>query len=118
MTIGTTLMYVPTSVAMKVNSLFDPPAKYVHESGVYETDCDAKVPNFAIRIGGTDFHVNSEDLLLTGKDGYDPYTGGCITGVQATSEPPYILGDTFLKNVVAVFDVGAGEMRFAPHVNY
>lgn len=25
---------------------------------------------------------------------------------------------TFLKNVVAVFDIGAAQMRFAPHVNY
>ncbi len=41
-----------------------------------------------------------------------------VTGIQAAAGPPAILGDTFLKNVVAVFDVGASEMRFAPHVNY
>jgi hypothetical protein len=29
----------------------------------------------------------------------------------------YILGDVFLKNVVAVFDIGASQMTFAPH-NY
>jgi aspergillopepsin I len=30
----------------------------------------------------------------------------------------YILGDTFLRNIVAVFDVGAAELRFAPNVYY
>jgi dihydroxyacetone kinase DhaKLM complex PTS-EIIA-like component DhaM len=40
----------------------------------------------------------------------------CITGIDdggalGTGEL-YILGDIFLKNVVAVYDVGAAEMRF------
>jgi hypothetical protein len=42
----------------------------------------------------------------------------CLTGPQdGGEEGPFILGDTFLNNVVAVFDVGASEMRFAQH-NY
>jgi hypothetical protein len=32
-------------------------------------------------------------------------------------EGVYVLGDVFLKNVVAVFDIGASEMKFAAH-NY
>lgn len=27
-------------------------------------------------------------------------------------------GDVFLRNVVAVFDIGKEELKFAPHVNY
>lgn len=114
---GTTLMYLPPQVAEAVNELFDPPAVYIEEEGVFETDCDATVPTFAIRIGGTDFYINSKDLLLTGDAGYDPYTGGCITGVQA-SQGTYILGDVFHKNVIAVYDIGGEEMRFAAHENY
>lgn len=30
----------------------------------------------------------------------------------------YILGDVFLHNVVAVFDVGNEQIHFAPHNNY
>jgi len=115
---GTTLMYLPDQVAEAVNELFDPPSVYIPEEGVYENDCDATPPTFAIRIGGTDFYINGADLLLTGELGYDPETGGCTTGVQPGGAGPYILGDTFLKNVVAVFDIGASEMKFAPHENY
>jgi len=41
----------------------------------------------------------------------------CISGINDGGNDPgrdlYILGDSFLKSVVAVFDVGAGHMRFA-----
>lgn len=112
---GTTLMYLPPKVAEEVNALFDPPAVYIEEEGIYETDCWATPPDFKIRINGTDFTVNKADMLLTGSLGYDSYTGGCVTGVQPQPGGPYILGDVFLKSVVAVFDVGSSEMRFAKH---
>jgi len=43
----------------------------------------------------------------------DDKTGLCLTSVQRGGEGPYILGIAFPQNVVAVFDVGAAEMRFA-----
>ncbi|EMC91921.1 hypothetical protein BAUCODRAFT_134676 [Baudoinia panamericana UAMH 10762] len=115
---GTTLMYLPNNIAQAVNALFDPPSVYIEEEGVFENYCDATPPTFAIRINGTDFYINSAEMLLTGAGGQDTYTGGCITGVQPGFGGPYILGDTFLKNVVAVYDIGASEMRFAPHENH
>ena len=46
----------------------------------------------------------------------------CITGIDDggddAEEDLYILGDTFQKNVVTVFDVGAVELLFAPHEDY
>ncbi|KAK5118234.1 hypothetical protein LTR85_008214 [Meristemomyces frigidus] len=114
---GTTLVYLPERVADDVNALFDPPSVYIEEEGVYENYCDAVPPTFAIRINGTDFYISGAELLLTGELGYDEYTGGCVTGVQPM-DGIYILGDVFLKNVIAVFDIGASEMRFAPHEKY
>ena len=110
---GTTLVYLPAQLAQQVNAAFNPPAVWVESSGLYETDCDAIPPKFAVRINGTSFYINSQDMLL----GYDPQTGSCVTGIQPANGV-YILGDVFLKNVVAVFDIGASAMRFAPHVNY
>ncbi|KAK4544955.1 hypothetical protein LTR36_003860 [Oleoguttula mirabilis] len=115
---GTTLVYLPERIADIVNALFDPPSVYIEEEGVYENYCDATPPTFAIRINGTDFYISSADLLLTGELGLDTETGGCVTGVQPMDGGIYILGDVFLKNVVAVFDIGASEMRFAPHEKY
>ena len=49
-------------------------------------------------VGGQFFYINSLDMMLE-------------TGLA-------VLGDVFLKNVLAVFDVGAGEMRFAAREDY
>lgn len=59
-------------------------------------------------------------ILYAGTD--DEGNAICITGIDDggddSSEDLYILGDTFQKNVVTVFDVGAVEMKFAPHEDY
>ena len=51
----------------------------------------------------------------------DAGDGTCITGIDdggsATSDL-FILGDTFQKNVVTIFDVGAVELLFAPNEDY
>ena len=57
------------------------------------------------------FYINAADLILDSD-------GSCFTGIDDGGEGPYILGDVFLKNVVAVFDVGASEMRFAAREFY
>lgn len=115
---GTTLLYLPVRLTEAINAAFDPPAVYVEESGVFETDCNATPPDLAITIGGQDFHISGKELLLHGAVGKDPATGGCVTGVQVGPSGVSILGDVFLKNVVAVFDIGASQMKFAPHMNY
>jgi hypothetical protein len=46
------------------------------------------------------------------KDLVDPGTGYCATAITSGGSGPYILGDVFLQNVLAVFDVGNAEMRF------
>lgn len=115
---GTTLNYVPTPLAYAINNAFDPPATYAADEGVFIVDCNATSPSVGITIGGTLFNINSLDLILLA--GTDPNI--CISGVMdggnnATTNV-YILGDTFQKNVVTVFDVGASELRFAAHENY
>ena len=40
--------------------------------------------------------------------------GTCSTGIADGGDGPYILGNLFLPNVIAVFNVSAAEMRFAP----
>ena len=45
----------------------------------------------------------------------------CLSGVQDGGElgsGSFILGDVFLKNVLAVFDVGEVEMAFSSRVYY
>ena len=42
----------------------------------------------------------------------------CLSGIQDDGGSFGILGDVFLKNVLAVYDIGASEMRFAARENY
>lgn len=57
-------------------------------------------------------------------DGADDDTGKvlCQTGFANAGHHGtgdiFILGEFFMKNVVAVFDVGASKMMFAPNANY
>lgn len=37
----------------------------------------------------------------------------CVSGVQVAGDAMMIVRDIWLKSVLAVFDVGAAEMRFA-----
>ncbi|KAJ5730706.1 uncharacterized protein N7483_005214 [Penicillium malachiteum] len=118
---GTTLNYYPTAIADEVNAAFDPPAVYSDDEGAYVVDCDATPPTHGITIGGTTFTINPLDLILyagTDDDGNDVCISGIDDGGDDDSEDLFILGDTFQKNVVTVFDVGAVEMKFAPHVDY
>ncbi|KAJ5195350.1 uncharacterized protein N7498_008788 [Penicillium cinerascens] len=118
---GTTLNYYPTSVANAVNAAFDPPAVYNTTQGAYVVDCNAKPPAHAITIAGTTFTINPLDMILNGGTDANGKTF-CISGIDDGGNDPsadlYILGDTFQKNVVTVFDVGAAQLMFAPHEDY
>jgi len=118
---GTTLNYFPTSVADAFNAAFDPPAVYSEDDGVYYVDCNAKKPALDILIAGTRFDTNPLDLILlagTDENGNDICISGVDDGGSDPTEDVYILGDTFQKNVISVFDIGAAEMRFAAREHY
>ncbi|KAF2395913.1 acid protease [Trichodelitschia bisporula] len=110
---GTTLVYLPSAVAQAVNNAFTPKAKLIASQGGYFVQCNAKTPDFGVTIGGVVFKVSAADLVYQNQR--DPASGLCLTGVQDGGSGPYILGDVWMQNVVAVFDVGAAEMRFAAH---
>lgn len=114
---GTSLTLLPPPIMEGIAAAFNPPAQFNANQSIYETSCNAAVPSFAVRIGGVNLWMNKEDLLLQGQQGYDDTTGSCVLGVQMTLPGgPNVLGDTFLKGVVSVFDVGGKEMRFAMRI--
>ncbi|KAL3256127.1 hypothetical protein ABHI18_007824 [Aspergillus niger] len=118
---GTTLNYYPTSIAEEVNAAFSPAATYSEDEGAYIVDCDATPPTHGITINGKTFYINPLDMILdagTDDEGNTICISGIVDGGSDTSEDLYILGDTFQKNVVTVFDIGATELRFAARENY
>ncbi|KAF5871887.1 putative aspartic-type protein [Botrytis fragariae] len=118
---GTTLNYLPTTMANAINKAFVPAAVYSNDEGAYVVSCTAVPPVFGIEIGGTVFYTNPLDMILyagTDDDGNDVCISGIDDGGSDTADDLYILGDTFQKNVVTVFDVGAGVLQFAARENY
>lgn len=111
---GTSLIYLPQVQVLYINAAFDPPSTVDQNTGYDVIPCNATAPEFGIVIGGTTFYINGEDMILD----LDLGGGMCASGVQNGGGAVNILGDVFLRNVIAVFDVGSAEMRFAPHVNY
>lgn len=118
---GTTLNYYPTAIAEEVNAAFSPAATYSEDEGAYIVDCDATAPSHGITINGKTFYINALDMILdagTDDEGNTICISGIVDGGSDSSEDLYILGDTFQKNVVTVFDIGATELRFAARENY
>ena len=64
-------------------------------------DCDAEPPRMAVTVVGQDFFINPADMIL--EPGVD---GLCTGGIQTSVSDLNILGLTFLKNVLVVFDWG------------
>ncbi|KAL4918378.1 aspartic peptidase domain-containing protein [Aspergillus aurantiobrunneus] len=122
---GAPMNYVPRAVAEEYNGLFSPAGSWNEVQQAYQVDCDSEAPNFAVQVGGTTFDLNPDDLILhTGTQdlGGDELCLSAITpgmGTQLDENDPtnttelYILGASFLKDVVAVFDFGNSQMRFA-----
>ena len=109
-------MFLPLGVAEDVNALFDPPARY-NESGrgEYTVSCSAKAPEFGVNIAGQTLLVNRTDLILPSS------TGGCASSINHYDDPDVdyaTMGEAFLRSVVAVFDIGSSEMRFAQREAY
>jgi len=118
---GTTLNYFPTAVADAIAAAYVPAAVYEADEGAYIVDCDAVAPGLGITINGTTFWTNPIDMILlagTDDEGNDVCISGIDDGGDDLAEDVYILGDTFLKNVIAVFDVGAVELQFAAREYY
>jgi len=108
---GSPTIGLPGDLPATINSLFDPPALAPEVvSDPWIVDCNAKTPAFAITIGGQKFRHNGQDLII------ELGEGRCMSAVVSSDSGGIffnVIGAPFLKNVVAVFDFGRDEMRFA-----
>ncbi|KAK6434660.1 hypothetical protein LTR95_009158 [Oleoguttula sp. CCFEE 5521] len=118
---GTSLMYVANDVAVGVTLAFTPPGTCDPSSRTDPTcyvPCHSIPPVFGVTIKKKVFYVNAQDMIL--QNGFDEETQMpvCISAVQANLKGLTILGDSWMKNVLAVFDIGAEMMRFSAREFY
>ncbi|KAI3394329.1 hypothetical protein diail_2881 [Diaporthe ilicicola] len=106
---------LPPSLIQALYGAFGTPPQLVDIQGtsLYAAPCDAEVPSFGIQIGGHVFEQPSQAVLVAAANATVNGTAFCALGSQPGVEQAGALGVTFLSSVVAVFDVGASEMRFA-----
>ncbi|KAJ4500466.1 aspartic peptidase domain-containing protein [Lentinula lateritia] len=119
---GTTLDYVPTQVADAFAAAFDPPAVKDEDEGVYIVVCSATVPEFTVNIGGVEFTVDPADNLLPlgiqDDEGNDLCASGTFDGGPAEEGNIFILGDTFLHNVVVTFNIETDKVTLTQRTPY
>lgn len=109
--VGNWLNVLPNDLAEEVNGAFSPPAFLPPGGSYYQVLCNATAPSFAVRIGNGTFPMDARDLIWRNE------TGSCFSSVasggQDSDASLMFLGAAWLKNVVAVFDMGNDEMQFA-----
>ncbi|KAJ7301893.1 acid protease [Mycena albidolilacea] len=116
---GTAVNLVPAPVAAGYAAAFGPPAELITVSGVtlYAAQCNATVPQFSVTIGGQAFSMDPRDQLVPfGND-------TCVLGTQAQGGPLiasdfHLLGDSFLRNVVATLNPIDREITLTQRVPY
>ena len=108
---GTIPIIVGQEGAKAIGALFDPPAQ--KSGGNWFVYCNSTAPEIGVTIGGKTFMINPKDLILDRGQPDSPDV--CFSGVQgatAAGHYPPVLGSVFLRNVLAVFDVGKTSMTF------
>lgn len=106
---GTTMSLLPTGLLVAYFRQI--PGGFLQAQGTYWALCNAKLPKLGVTIGGKTFYFRDEDIM------YQEVRGGqeenyCQLGLtDLAPDGPYILGESFLNAVVAVFDVAASEIR-------
>ncbi|KAF7362758.1 Acid protease [Mycena venus] len=118
---GTTLNLLPADVAAAYNAQFYPEAVLDPDFGVYIVDCNARVPDFSVVIGGKTFSIDARDQILPASTD-DEGNIICMTGTQDggpdVADGIFVLGDVFLHNVVATFNPVAGEVTLTQRAKY
>ncbi|KAI1485477.1 aspartic peptidase domain-containing protein [Biscogniauxia mediterranea] len=127
---GTTLTYLPTSMANRIITAFGAVDDTSPDgTGLVYVNCDYLSSNknltFDFQFGGSDgpiIRVPIDELILDNVKGYVeiglvvpdlPFDNVCSFGIQG-SPGLYLLGDTFLRSAYVVYDLSNKQIALAP----
>ncbi|KAK6951893.1 hypothetical protein Daesc_006418 [Daldinia eschscholtzii] len=113
---ATTINLFPLNVATAINNAFTPAGKQQEGGLVWSVACDAVPPTLNIVIGGKAIRTSPGSMTIneTASDG----SVQCVSGIGAGQPNSYILGDTFMEEIIAVFDASnKKQMKFAQRLD-
>lgn len=111
---GTTLTYFPTEVLLNLGEALE--LDYDRRAGAYAISCDVNSdPQLSFNFSGNKFNVSISQFIISaeeesGESG-SRSSGSCYLGIlpqdadQNTGENYIILGDNFIRNFYAVYDL-------------
>ncbi|KHN97752.1 Peptidase A1 [Metarhizium album ARSEF 1941] len=104
---GTSFIFGPPSLAKKIHDTI--PGSSSPDGLTYTVPCDSNKP-LKVTFSGVDYEISAEDWISP-KD----TSGNCTSNIYGHEVVggAWLLGDTFLKNVYAVFDVDQKRVGFA-----
>merc|ERR1711862_830571 len=78
----------------------------------YTIDCSADVGDLTFILGGKEFSLSKEDLIIAQQ------ASTCVLGLMPinTPSPMWILGDVFMRKYYVQFDWEQKRLGFAPSV--
>jgi len=102
---GTSLLAGPLREVQAIALMLG--AQYMQ--GLYVVSCSQELPNLSFTLGGKDFSLSGEDLVL------QRYGAVCVLGIQSIRlhTPTWILGDVFMRKYYVQFDWGHRRVGFA-----
>jgi Eukaryotic aspartyl protease len=115
---GNFLNYLPAALALAANNAFSPPATRnadFEANGQYDVACNATAPRFGLEFSNNvTVFMDPLDMIVQNADGSCGSTVADADQIGASAGILLpILGTPFLRSVLAVFDFGEDEMRFA-----
>ncbi|KAF8732410.1 hypothetical protein AX14_004403 [Amanita brunnescens Koide BX004] len=117
---GTTLIGGPTSTVQAIYNAIPDSESIPNSGGMFAFPCTTNV-TVTLSFGGRAWPINPKDMII----GNAPNSNKCVGGIFDLSagsnitpgggNPEFVIGDTFLKNVYAVFrssppSVGFGQL--------
>jgi cathepsin D len=110
---GTTIMYGPPSAVQAVYAKIPGSKLYDSGNGFYSYPCNSP-PSVAFSWGGKAWKISAANFNLGETS---PGSGQCIGALSAQDlglgSNVWLLGDSFMKNVYSVFNVGQNAVGFA-----
>jgi hypothetical protein len=107
-----TAIALPPSFASAVNGMFIPPGFLASDNATYYVHCDSVAPGLNIVIKNQPFLINPMDMKRHASQSL------CISSVTAGSASHYVLGDSFLRNVLLALDFRSNTLSLSPRPYY